>query len=166
MQAEGVHLSKKLVQVFSSGFCKISKNMFFIDYLWDLVSVFRIFSCNFGIKKLSELFSCVLETLTAKPVSKSFNHHFLYQYIAIYSGQNSFSTIVSQGFFTIRSHFKRSVSSINGYPNGFNVFWKFCKFGPCIQTISFIVARILPWKEQVVGGHNIVKLELTKYWMM
>ena len=122
LQAEALHLSKKLVQVFSSGFCKIFKNIFFTDYLRDLVSVFRIFSCNFGIKKLSELFSCVLETVTAKPVSKSFNHHFLYQYIALYSSQNSFSNIVSQRFFTIQSHLKRSVSSINGYPNVFNVF--------------------------------------------
>lgn len=67
------------------------------------------------------------EAAADNSVSKSLAYRCHYQYIATYNCQYSFNAITSQKLCTYRSHFRRSVSSVNDHPAIVNIFQKLYK---------------------------------------
>ena len=66
--------------MFSCELYKVFKTIYFTEYLHVTVSVFVSFS-EILIKRLSEWFSSISETVAANLVSKSFGCHNRYQHI-------------------------------------------------------------------------------------
>ena len=61
---------------------KVFKNIYFTEHLWVTAAVLNIF-LKFWLKRLSEWFSSISETVAANLISKSFGCRNHYQHIVV-----------------------------------------------------------------------------------
>ena len=81
------------------GSYKIFMNIYFTEHFRAAASIFCIFFLPFWLKKLSEWFSSISETVAVNSVSKSFGCRNRYQYTVIWKCQNFLNTIASLKLF-------------------------------------------------------------------